>query len=625
MDEMVSWEAPPASALETQWDGVLSSPHPIAQAVRFLASHEARTAGADLETRCSSWVAAQLSCTNADVANLVSQCQQQVSSQLRDLEARTASFVHNVRLEGLNELNSVRQEHQLHQQQMARGAQEQQMQIARTLHGISTSASESAHNAELRALEAVASAIAELHSIANTCHARQDKAEINSLEFRIKLERLINELQTQLARITHVNSGIGDDLAEIHRQLASVSELEISQVNALDKLEDLAQHRRTTEAELRRFQDRLERRATRTSLARVEAKAHSDVSDAFNTLSHQMGRVEAQTHTAANRLLQMDSCQMQQQEAHGRLTQQQQLQQEQYSHLSQQLTQLTNQLNDQQLRFQSPHLPSPGVTQPGLQRAGLPTQATSAQPQPAHNDHVLRALTDLRDELKSLKAENEELRKKKNRKTRSPSSTTESSSSSDDECVTDEEQEDSCRKANERWQRIEKMVPYADRVTAPYAAAHVGLDMFITEWRRRLRLRPGSRDYLDAVVEVMIRRLETNYKLLIQTHTETGLYLAAKSMRLSIEDAVRLQLQLTGAPSKAFSAFTDKIAEARNKNRRARSSKHAVYLTVDSVVHKLPEKEKDKPRSSFRRHRSNSTTSTARGPASADAANPKKH
>jgi hypothetical protein len=40
-EELVVWSAPTEGAA-TQWDGVLTSPHPIAQAVRFLADRTAR-------------------------------------------------------------------------------------------------------------------------------------------------------------------------------------------------------------------------------------------------------------------------------------------------------------------------------------------------------------------------------------------------------------------------------------------------------------------------------------------------------------------------------------------------------------------------------------------------------
>jgi hypothetical protein len=296
-EELVVWSAPTEGAA-TQWDGVLTSPHPIAQAVRFLADRTARASAGDLEGRCATWVAQQLSCSADHVAELVRRYAHETSGQLRDLEVRAATYVQG-------ELQNVRWEQQQHQQDLQRTVKEQQLEVAKRLHAVQLSASSTAHDVELRALEAVANSITELHSIARACHERQDKAELGSLDFRVKFDRVLTDLQTQLSRITHVNGVIGEDLVEVHRQLAAISDLEHTQLGCLDKLEDLAQQRRAAEAEMRRLQDRIDRRATTTSLARVETATRSEFTAVKHTSDTQHADHEAKINELHSMLQQV--------------------------------------------------------------------------------------------------------------------------------------------------------------------------------------------------------------------------------------------------------------------------------------------------------------------------------
>lgn len=86
----------------------------------------------------------------------------------------------------------------------------------------------------------------------------------------------------------------------------------------------------------------------------------------------------------------------------------------------------------------------------------------------------------------------------------------EDESSSDEDShvgATDEESEHSCRNAPSWWEQKEKYLDFNDRATSAFLADKLSPENFEEAWRRRLKLKPSSKDFLNPLVEDMLRRL----------------------------------------------------------------------------------------------------------------------
>lgn len=159
----------------------------------------------------------------------------------------------------------------------------------------------------------------------------------------------------------------------------------------------------------------------------------------------------------------------------------------------------------------------------------------------------------------------------------------ENDSPSDDEHsgATDEENESSCRTALQWWEKKEMFLEFSDRATSAFLADKLSLEVFDEAWRRRLKLKSTSKEYLNALVEDMLRRLRLSLRVVrLGAPSAVAAYAQRKSLRDALESAARLELTISGASSKDFEKFNSTLRKARAKNR----SKKNEFFGLDAVV-----------------------------------------
>ena len=161
--------------------------------------------------------------------------------------------------------------------------------------------------------------------------------------------------------------------------------------------------------------------------------------------------------------------------------------------------------------------------------------------------------------------------------------------SDDDDIVpaTDVEDEASCMAALSRWSRVERQLGHSEKATGAFISSTLKMEYFESEWRRRLSLRHDSSAYLRSEVERSMLRLLLAYKLVCAKHTSyKHAYEAAVLLRLEIEEACRLELQIAGTTHEGYDMFDTDVAAARAKNRRGKSS----FIGLDGIVARVLKK-----------------------------------
>lgn len=257
--------------------------------------------------------------------------------------------------------------------------------------------------------------------------------------------------------------------------------------------------------------------------------------------------------------------------------------------LSDEITRHDSELRAQRLRAITLQRDTGTQVRPQQHYVGNQTGPSLSQVSDSHNGHPRpqqpSAQTD--PQLQALQAEIAQLRSQltKRQGRRSASSTSSSSSSDDDMCpATDEDDEESAKKANARWTRVERQQTSEERTAGSYSAGAFTNVQFIQEWRRRLQPTATTPEYYRPAIDRMIESLAIHHRLLLLPFASNrSLYAAAKAMRVTLESAAILQLQINGITGEGITAFTESLSTARAKNRKGK----AIFVGIDSLVRRL--------------------------------------
>ena len=160
---------------------------------------------------------------------------------------------------------------------------------------------------------------------------------------------------------------------------------------------------------------------------------------------------------------------------------------------------------------------------------------------------------------------------------------TEETDSSDEEHIgaTDEESEVSCRTALAWWEKKENFLDFADRATSAFLADKLSNETFEEAWRRRLKLRPNSKEYLSPLIEDTLRRLRLTLRVVrLGAPNAVAAYAHRKCLRDALEAAGRLELTIAGASAKDFEKYNASLRKARARNRSRKNE----FVGLDSVV-----------------------------------------
>jgi hypothetical protein len=153
-----------------------------------------------------------------------------------------------------------------------------------------------------------------------------------------------------------------------------------------------------------------------------------------------------------------------------------------------------------------------------------------------------------------------------------------------DVAATDQEDEAACLRAISRWQKRDRALEYEQRATSAFLCLEGGKAHFEAEWRRRLQLSALNRPHMTVTVNEHISRLLCAYDSLVAAagSSPKAVYLAHKTMRLTIEAATKCRLTLAAAPAAAYTMLDAEVLDARNKNRRG-----LPYRSLDAIVAKV--------------------------------------
>lgn len=219
------------------------------------------------------------------------------------------------------------------------------------------------------------------------------------------------------------------------------------------------------------------------------------------------------------------------------------------------------------------------MTSPAQETSARKMGASTRGAMDAQNLRISELMTSVADLQRQLIVQ-----KKPTQKPHTPrGSVTDASSSSDDEHIgaTDEEDEQSCKSALSWWDKKERFLDFGDRATSAFLADCLTNDAFEEAWRRRLKLKTTSKEYLTPLVEDMMRRLRLGLRVVrLGAPSSVAAYAQRKALRDSIEAAARLELTVAGATAKDFEKFNASLRKARAKNRSRRND----FMSLDAVV-----------------------------------------
>jgi hypothetical protein len=227
-------------------------------------------------------------------------------------------------------------------------------------------------------------------------------------------------------------------------------------------------------------------------------------------------------------------------------------------------------------------------------------------------DALQQQITDLKNQLAQ---QQKRLTRRSHRSHSSESTSSTSSDSSDDsKAATDEEDEGSCRRANNAWLKHAKQLDATVRATDAYASLNVTNDAFIAEWRRRLRPHRTTPQWIESEAERWVSLLAHAHRALLGLRQvdEKAIYASAKSLRLLIEFAGSLILQINRINGDGYNEYWEQLAIKRAKNRRGNG-----FVSLDHILSRITNNKKFNVQSrGNRRSHSNGAGVRASTPAS---------
>jgi hypothetical protein len=560
----------PHEGAMTPWDGLLSSEHPVASAIRWLAAREASAVTGQLEQQCTQWVTQQLRASSAQVSSLVA-------------EAQRAAAAGNLNL-------------QVQLQQVASSA-------ATATHQAETRLLDTVGQVAAASAGALESTVAAIHASLRQLHSTVAALRVDGSRTAHQTEVLVSDVGRLVAELTNLVPRVSDiektqsgqarsitnlaaDLAKAHASLAALDGLPDEAIVTIEKLEDLQQARLDHERALKRIEERIARRATKESLARVETQATSSLTHVDGRLHQQQQQITELQAELARAVVAATAAS------------------EQVKALQ---AQLASSSNPQQLQMQQALAARVAELERAHPIGQVPpaTQGRVFSPSPLPGAHVDPTIGALQQQLAQQQVLIDKLL------STTPKGDTEAPGMS---YATDEEDEESCRTALAHWRALERRLDHSEIATGAFVATNLTRQDFIGEWRRRLRIRATSNDFHHTLVEDMITRLAAAFDVASTPWGQSNPvpeYAARKNLRLALEAAARLNLQLHGVKKEAFDDFAIKVRGARTKNRTSKS----VFTGLDTLVADLAVKFKQTPnqRSGSRGGRRRGKSSSNRG------------
>ena len=151
--------------------------------------------------------------------------------------------------------------------------------------------------------------------------------------------------------------------------------------------------------------------------------------------------------------------------------------------------------------------------------------------------------------------------------------------------ATDEEDEISCGKSLRSWKGLEKGLEYHERSAGAFICTDRDVHTFVAEWTDRLRLRPSSPTYLGVQVTRQLCRLRTAFNV---AASDFGVsyrveYAARTNLRLQIEDAGQLMLQIAGVNADGYAEYFAQLTKHRRTNRQS-AARRGAYVGIDATI-----------------------------------------
>ena len=148
---------------------------------------------------------------------------------------------------------------------------------------------------------------------------------------------------------------------------------------------------------------------------------------------------------------------------------------------------------------------------------------------------------------------------------------------------TDAEDNDSCTAAMLRHRKHEQQIEFRRRCTGAYTGTAMSAEAFNAQWHDRLRTKPQTPEFVDPIIDRTLEMLRISHKLASHQHqSPTVAYAAHTMLRLCIENAAHVQLQIDRVPEKGHKVLDATLQAAYHSNRGGIKA----FVSLDQAISK---------------------------------------